>query len=116
VHTGRMQVSRVGSLLALAGGLIAALMAWAYVGVMRSQGDTPLAWVLVVLGLGVVLAAYGAMGRMPYRRPALFVGGALLVALGVLAILSIGLPILLAGVLLIAAGAFAARPTVTQPR
>jgi uncharacterized membrane protein YecN with MAPEG domain len=74
-----------------------------YVLVMRQQGDTPLIWVLGLLGCGALLSAYGASRTLPHRRAALLASGAMLSVLGLLAILSIGLPILVAGVLSVVA-------------
>jgi uncharacterized membrane protein YccC len=79
--------------------VIAIVMIGVYVGVMHQQDDQPAAWVVAVLIVGAAAAAYGAVTSMPYRRPALFAAAFLLLALGLLAILTIGLPILLAGAL-----------------
>ncbi len=49
------------------------------------------------LVLGAAAAGYGAVRAFPHRRLALLLACLLLVALGLLAILTIGLPILLAG-------------------
>ncbi|MEU5723656.1 hypothetical protein [Micromonospora sp. NPDC047738] len=84
-------------LLAGAAALIAVLMLGLYLGVMRQQGDQPLAWVVTALALAAVLAGYGAFYAAPRRGWALAASGVLLGALGLLAILSIGLPILIAG-------------------
>ena len=91
-------------LLGMAAAVLAAAMAGVYVSVMHAQDDQPLAWVLVVLVTGAVAAAYGAVPGVPHRQLALMVGGAVLVLLGLLAMLTIGLPILLAGVLSLVAG------------
>ena len=96
----------VTGLAVLAAALTLAMTA-VYVSVMRAQGDTPLLWVLAILVLGVLLALYGALVGVPARRVALFGGGAVLVVLGVLAIFSIGFPLLLGGVALLVAGALA---------
>jgi hypothetical protein len=96
----------VTGLAVLAAALTLAMTA-VYVSIMSAQGEAPLAWVLAVLVLGVLLALYGALVGVPARRVALFCGGSLLVALGVLAIFSIGLPLLLGGVALMVAGALA---------
>jgi hypothetical protein len=93
--------------LAVVAAALTMAMTAVYVSVMHAQGDPPLAWVLAVLVLGVLLALYGALVGVPARRVALFGGGSLLVALGVLAIFSIGLPLLLSGMALMVAGALA---------
>jgi hypothetical protein len=84
---------------ALAAAVVAAAMAVFYVWLIRQQGDQPLPWVLIVLLVGALLAAYGALWRVPYRRMALVPAVIALTVLGVLGILSIGLPILAAGIL-----------------
>jgi hypothetical protein len=88
----------------------AVIMSIVYVLVMRQQGDTPLLWVLGLLGCGALLSAYGASRTLPHRRAALLVSGAMLSVLGLLAILSIGLPILIAGVLSVMAASTARSP------
>ena len=84
---------------ALAAAVVAAAMAVFYVWLIRQQGDQPLPWVLIVLLVGALLAAYGALWRVPYRRMALVPAVIALTVLGVLGILSIGLPILASGIL-----------------
>jgi hypothetical protein len=83
-------------LFAVAAGVIAVLMTWAYVAIVHSQGDQPLGWVIAGLLCGASLAAYGAGRRLPYRQVALIGAAGVLGILGLLAILSIGLPILVA--------------------
>jgi len=90
-------------LFAVASAVLAAVMAGVYVAVMNDQGDDPLAWVIVVLVAGAALAAYGAAGWLPFRQVALAIAVLLLGALGLLAILSIGLPILAAAALAVVA-------------
>jgi hypothetical protein len=91
--------------LAVAAALVAATMAAVYVVVMQGQDDRPLLWVLAVLVGGALASAYGASVRARHRRLVLVVAGAALALLGLLAILSIGLPILLAGGLALLAAA-----------
>ena len=91
-------------LLGMAAAVLAAAMAAVYVRVMQTQDDQPLAWVLLVLLAGALAAAYGAVPGVPHRQLALMAGGAVLVLLGLLAILTIGVPILVAGVLALVAG------------
>ncbi|HSS67836.1 MAG TPA: hypothetical protein VLK34_04750 [Nocardioidaceae bacterium] len=90
-------------LFALLAAAVAVTMAIVYVQVMRGQDDEPLAWVLIVLGASAVLAAYGARMSAPHRQVVLIAAGVVLLLLGVLAIFSIGLPILVAGVLALVA-------------
>jgi len=85
--------------LALSAAIVAAVMAVFYVWLIHQQGNQPLPWVLIVLLAGALLAAYGALWRVPYRRTALVLAVIVLTVLGVLGILSIGLPILAAGIL-----------------
>ena len=59
------------SVLAVISAVLAVVMAVAYVSVMRSQDDDPLAWVTAVLIVAAALAGYGAFGGAPYRRTAL---------------------------------------------
>ena len=85
--------------LALSAAIVAAVMAVVYVWLIHQQGNQPLPWVLIALVAGALLAAYGALWRVPYRRTALVLAVIVLAVLGVLGILSIGLPILASGVL-----------------
>lgn len=91
--------------LAVVAALVAASMAAVYVGVMHAQDDQPLPWVLVVLAGCALAAAYGAPLRTRHRRAVLWTTAAALLLLGLVAILSIGLPILVAGGLALLAGA-----------
>ena len=90
--------------VAVAAALLALAMLAAYTAIMRQQDDGPAGWVVVVLAVGALGAAYGSVTGAPYRRAALVVAAVVLAGLGLLAILSIGLPILLAsGLCLVAA-------------
>lgn len=91
--------------------LLAAAMAWVYVRVVHDQGDRPLVWVLTVLVGCAVLAGYGASLAAARRRAALMVAGVTLLVLGLLAIFSIGLPVIVAGALALASSA-RARPAL----
>lgn len=99
-----MELRRL-DLLALAAALLALVMTVAYLLIMAENSDTPAAWFVGILVLGAALAGYGANPAATRRRAALLVSGAILLAAGVLALLSIGLPIVVAGVLALAAGA-----------
>lgn len=94
-------------LFAVTGSALALAMLGVYVALMRQQHDQPAAWVLAAFVVGASAAAYGAFAMVPYRRSSLLVAGLVLAMLGMLAILTIGLPILAAGVLCLVA---AARP------
>jgi hypothetical protein len=85
--------------VSLAAAVVSLVMAWVYVTVVHGQGEEPATWVVAVLvgaGLG---AGYGAFRGTPGRRAVLGTCACALAALGLLAILSVGLPILLAAVL-----------------
>lgn len=85
-----------------------------YLMLIRQQGGGPAAWAVVVLLMAAGAAGYGAVVGAPRRRGALFVAGGLLLVLGLLAILTIGLPILaIGGLCLYAAGDIGTRK---QPR
>lgn len=73
-----------------------------YVALMDAQGDSPRMWYLSGLLLAAALAAYASVRSVPRRVEAITVSGAVLVALGILGMFSIGLPILVAGVVAIA--------------
>ena len=76
-----------------------------YMGLIRQQGGQPAVWFVAGIALAVVLAGYGAARRAPRRVPALAVSGVMLALLGLVGILSIGLPVLVAGVLALVAAA-----------
>jgi hypothetical protein len=90
-------VYRGADFASLLAALIALVMAGMYIKVMNSQCDDPQAWVLIVLAVGAALTSYGTWRDAPYRTVSLTVAAVGLLALGVLAILTIGLPILIAG-------------------
>jgi hypothetical protein len=90
--------------LALLAGLLGAITSVGYVWLIEQQGDQPVAWFLGGLVLGVVLAVYGAATTAALRTAALAISGTIMVVLGFLGIASIGLPILVAGLLILIAG------------
>jgi hypothetical protein len=96
------KTQRAAEPLALIAAILAGGMAVVYVWLIRQQGNKPIPWFLIALLCGALLAAYGALRRPPYRRAALLAAAAALTLLGLLAILSIGLPILASGVLVLA--------------
>jgi hypothetical protein len=98
--------------MALAAACVAVVMLGVYVAIMREQDDQPLAWFEAALVLGAALAAYGVYRPVPHRRVALFAAAAILGVCGVLGLLTIGAPILLAGVLCLLA-ALLERPVVS---
>jgi hypothetical protein len=70
-------------------------MSVVYVLLISSQGNDPLPW---VLGVAAALALYASAPGASLGPAALSVSGMLLIVIGVLSILSIGLPLLVAGV------------------
>ena len=60
--------ARAVDLFAAVSAALAAGMIAVYVAVMRGQDDQPLVWVVAVLVCGSLLAAYGAVRRLPLRR------------------------------------------------
>jgi hypothetical protein len=80
-----------------------------YLFLVLTEDGSPAWWALAVLVVGIAGSAYAVRKRVPYRRAALVVSAVGLLALGFLAIFSVGLPLLLAGALCVAA-AFRAGP------
>ena len=84
---------------------LALTMLLVYLWVIRQQQEeAPAAWAVAALIVGAVAAGMGAVVAFPYRRACLAVAAVVLILLGLLAILTIGLPILVAGTLCIVAG------------
>ena len=103
--------------LAIAASLIALAMVVVYLVLIRAQGDgSPAVWFLLTLLAAAALAGYGARRDAAHRMTALLLAGAALLAIGLLAILSIGLPILVAGGLALAAALRAATAPPRSPR
>jgi hypothetical protein len=100
---------------AVAGSLLAVAMTGVYVSVVRGQEEDPAAWYVVALSLGALSAGYGALVPAPQRRTALALAATLLMACGLLGILTIGLPILIAGVLVLVASVRAAHSAHRAP-
>jgi peptidoglycan/LPS O-acetylase OafA/YrhL len=93
---------------AIVAGVIVLSVAGGYLLVMREEGDTPAAWFLVpLLVCGLLAIAAGWSSAWRGRPLALRAASAVLMLFGVLAILSIGAPLLVAAALL----AFAAART-----
>lgn len=90
-------------LFAIFAAAVAAGVLGAYVTIMREQGDRPVVWFVAASGVGIALAAYGAVRSNPRRITALVGSGLVLMALGVLGLLTIGLPLVLAGCLALVA-------------
>jgi len=93
-------VVRGVDLLAVGAAVVAAAMTLVYRAVMEAQGEeSPLWWVQAVLIGAAVLALVAAPTGLRHRAVLLYVAAGALAVLGVLAILTIGLPILLAALL-----------------
>ena len=86
-------------LMAAAVTVIAAVMMAIYVWLMYQQGDQPVAWFIAALGTAIALGAIATVSTTRRRRVTLTICGLILVALGLLGILTIGLPLLIAGTL-----------------
>ena len=80
----------------------AGTIAIGYVRLMDGEGDRPRAWFLGGLVVASVLAGYGGVRSAPRRAEAIAISGVILMPFGILAMFSIGLPILIAGVVAIA--------------
>jgi hypothetical protein len=84
---------------------VTALVAAVYVALIAREDGHLAAWFLAGLAVAAALGIYGAGRSAPRRGIALLVCGATLLGLGLLAILSIGLPLLVAGILALVAAA-----------
>lgn len=82
---------------------LALLMDGVYLWLVHGQGNSPAIWFVAGLSVAALLAGYGAVPAARGRRPVLIASGVLLLGLGLAGILTIGLPIVLAGVLAIVA-------------
>ncbi len=84
--------------------------------ISQQRSDAPAGWFVAGLCAAILLGAYGILRKAPWQGAALRVGGAILVVLGVLGILSVGMPLLGAGLLLwIAAAREGWRHSLSQP-
>jgi hypothetical protein len=102
-------------LLAAIAAAIALIMIGLYIGLIGQQGGLVAAWFVAVLSAAAILSAYGAARGAPRRGLALAVAGAMMAVLGLLSILSIGFPIVAAGVLAIVAAARSQRHGILSP-
>jgi hypothetical protein len=93
-------MTRRVDVLALAAAAMAFVMTGVYVAVVRAQDDgSPAPWVVAVLVLAGLAAGYAARRESPGRLVVLSGAALLLGGLGLLALLSVGLPLLLAAAL-----------------
>lgn len=112
-HTQVMRQARWDPFAAAASVLAFTLLV-VYLWVIRQQQDEPPAvWAVAALVVGAAAAGVGAVVAFPYRRASLAGAALLLILLGLLAILTIGLPILLSGALYLVAG-WRSRPAASQ--
>jgi hypothetical protein len=94
-----------GELAAAAATTITAVMTVLYLALIRQQGNRPAAWFVAALSVAALLCLYGVFRAAPARRVALAVAAVMLLGLGLLGLLSVGLPIAVAGVLALVAAA-----------
>jgi hypothetical protein len=94
----RATIARV-DLWAAGAAILAAVMTVAYVAIIVNESGEPAYWFISLMAVAIACATYGCAPALPLRRVALAVCAALLTGLGFLAILTIGLPVLVAGVL-----------------
>jgi hypothetical protein len=78
---------------------IAVTMIGVYLALIRAQGGEVAGLFLGGMAVAALLAVYAVARHAPLRRSALAVSGAVMAVLGFFGILTIGLPILVAGVL-----------------
>lgn len=102
-------------LLAAIAAMIALIMIGLYIGLISQQGGQVAAWFIAGLAAAALLSIYGVARAAPRRGLALAVSGVLMAVLGFLSILSIGFPILGAGVLALVAAARAASAMPRSP-
>ena len=89
---------------AAAASALALTMLVVYLWIIRQQDEgAPAAWAVVALLIGAVAAGLGTVLAAPYRGACLGLAAAVLILVGLLAIFTIGLPILVAGMLCIVA-------------
>ena len=74
----------------------------------RMAVDRAVAWFVAALVAGAAAAAYGSVRSAGHRTWALAAAAAVLGVVGMLAVFSVGLPVLVAGVLCLASAARAA--------
>jgi hypothetical protein len=79
--------------------VVAIVMIALYAVIIADQSGEPAWWFVSLMAVAIACAAYGSARTLPMRRWALLACAVLLTGLGALAILSIGLPILIAGAL-----------------
>jgi uncharacterized membrane protein (UPF0136 family) len=96
--------------LAVIPAVVAIAMIGGYVALIIQQRGQVAYWFIAAMVTAAVLLIYGVPRTAPHRVPTLAVAGALMTLLGLVSILSIGCPILLAGAIAIVAAVRANRP------
>ncbi|MFU8871652.1 hypothetical protein [Micromonospora sp. SL4-19] len=96
--------------LAAVAAVIALIMIGLYVGLIGQQGGEVAVWFLAGLAAAALLSGYGVARAAPRRELALALSGLVMAVLGLLGILTIGCPILIAGGLALVAAARSGRP------
>lgn len=84
-------------LVALVAAVLTLIMLVVYLWIIMRQGSSPVNWFVGALLVGAATAGYGLDTAASHRATALLLAGFVLFVAGVLAIWSIGFPILLAG-------------------
>ena len=87
-----------------------------YLALIRHQGGEIAVWFVVGLAGAALLSIYGVPRRAPGRRLALRVSGVVMIALGVAGLLTVGLPIILAGAVALVAAARSGNPVPRSAR
>jgi hypothetical protein len=82
---------------------IALFVMGVYVAVINAQHNEVAVWFVAGVAIATVLALYGVVRGVPRREVALYGSGVLFVLLGVAGLLSVGLPLVVSGVLTIVA-------------
>ncbi|GAA2385326.1 hypothetical protein Cme02nite_72190 [Catellatospora methionotrophica] len=91
--------------LALVVALLCLATAGGYVALVVGAGDAPVLWFVAGLLVAAALTLHGSIRSRRFRAPALLASGVLLCALGALALFTIGLPVVAAGLIAFAAAA-----------
>lgn len=103
-------------LVPLAAAVVGALALVGYLSLIRAQDSGgPAAWFVVGVAVASLAAAYAAVPDAPGRGSALVVASALFAVLGLLGILSVGAPLLLAALMTTLAATRPGRPAVEVP-
>ncbi len=102
-------------LLATIPAIVAIAMIGAYIVLIVQQRGQVAYWFIAAMTTTALLSIYGVVRTAPHRVPALAIAGALMTLLGLIGILSIGCPILLAGVVAIVAAARATGVRARRP-